>query len=409
MKALVIAHGHPDFNVGGGELAAYDLFCAIRRRKEVTSATFLGRTDNKHMRHGSIMLRRAGEYLWRQDMGEWFRLRTANFTSIVSSFREFLLFVKPDIIFMHHFVHMGIEALMEIKKTLPNCRLVLTLHEYTAICHQSGQMVKKQNKKLCYRESFDDCSACFPDFSGTDFWLRKHYIQRHFEAVNTFVSPSMFLRNRFIEWGIPEEHIFVIENGQADQIVNQSYQANLFSTFGFFGQITAFKGVDVFLQAIHLLPKDIRAKCRFEVHGANLESQEAWLQELIGTLRKPLIEEGVLRWVGPYERSELPGRMKRIGWVIVPSIWWENSPMVIQESFVNQRPVICSGIGGMAEKVRDRVDGFHFEVKNPMHLAEVLTEASRDFNVWVKMVKNIKAPINYDQCAYEYMKLAMRK
>ena len=77
---------------------------------------------------------------------------------------------------------------------------------------------------------------------------------------------------------------------------------------------------------------------------------------MIDTLRKPLIAEGCLRWVGPYELTELAQRMRKVDWVVVPSIWWENSPMVIQEAFVYGKPVICAGIGGMAEKVRDGVD-----------------------------------------------------
>ena len=45
--------------------------------------------------------------------------------------------------------------------------------------------------------------------------------------------------------------------------------------------------------------------------------------------------------------------MASVDWVVVPSIWWENSPLVIQEAFGYGRPVICSDIGGMAEKVTD--------------------------------------------------------
>ena len=60
---------------------------------------------------------------------------------------------------------------------------------------------------------------------------------------------------------------------------------------------------------------------------------------------------------GSYEPEALPSLMQNIAWVIVPSTWWENSPMVIQEAFLYGRPVICSDIGGMAEKVRSGVDG----------------------------------------------------
>ena len=46
--------------------------------------------------------------------------------------------------------------------------------------------------------------------------------------------------------------------------------------------------------------------------------------------------------------------MADLHWVLVPSIWWENSPLVIQEAFFHGRPVICSDVGGMAEKVTRR-------------------------------------------------------
>jgi hypothetical protein len=50
---------------------------------------------------------------------------------------------------------------------------------------------------------------------GEDFWLRKHYFQSHFELVDQFVSPSEFLRQRYIAWGLQPEQIVVIENGQS--------------------------------------------------------------------------------------------------------------------------------------------------------------------------------------------------
>ncbi|TOE31852.1 hypothetical protein CGJ44_25955, partial [Vibrio parahaemolyticus] len=52
--------------------------------------------------------------------------------------------------------------------------------------------------------------------------------------------------------------------------------------------------------------------------------------------------------------------LKDVDWVIVPSTWWENSPMVIQEAFNHGRPLIVSDIGGMAEKVAHDVNGLHF-------------------------------------------------
>jgi glycosyltransferase involved in cell wall biosynthesis len=70
--------------------------------------------------------------------------------------------------------------------------------------------------------------------------------------------------------------------------------------------------------------------------------------------------------------------MQSVHAVLVPSIWWENSPLVIQEAIRNRRPVICSDIGGMAEKVRDGIDGYHFAAGNPIALVSLVKRLLAD-------------------------------
>ncbi len=82
--------------------------------------------------------------------------------------------------------------------------------------------------------------------------------------------------------------------------------------------------------------------------------------------------------------------MRDIAWVVVPSVWWENSPMVIQEAFMYGRPVICSGIGGMAEKVQDGVDGLHFRVEDARDLAAKLHRAASSPAQWKRLRANVR-------------------
>ena len=405
MTILVISHAHPDFSIGGAEIAAYNLFASIKAMRPETSVILLARSDLASGAAGAITIRRRDEYLWRQDMTDWFYLRTAYPNAIYAGFRQFLLTHRPDTIFVHHYAHIGIEMLREIKRTLPQARLVLTLHEFVAICNRNGQMLKATSNRLCYEESPDDCHRCFPAISAENFWLRKHYVQKHFGYVDAFVSPSQFLLDRYVQWGIDPHRSRVIENGQKTYgRPRSSPEMNLGRiVFGFFGQITEFKGLDVLLQAVHLLPPALRSQVMVEVHGANLDHQGQWLKDLIERLRTPLVAEGCLRWAGPYDREGFFGRIRRVDWLIVPSIWWENSPMVIQEAFSCGKPVICSGIGGMAEKVRDGVDGMHFEVANPFDLAEKLAMAIRDPALRDTLAQNIRQPLTYDEAAALYL------
>jgi glycosyltransferase involved in cell wall biosynthesis len=83
--------------------------------------------------------------------------------------------------------------------------------------------------------------------------------------------------------------------------------------------------------------------------------------------------------------------MREVDWVVVPSIWFENAPLVIQEAFAHGRPVICSDIGGMAEKVTDGVDGLHFRAGDAASLADVLGRAVRTPGLWQQLRAGIPA------------------
>ncbi|POR40313.1 glycosyltransferase family 4 protein [Methylobacterium sp. V23] len=408
MKVLVVAHAHPDFSVGGAEIAAYNLFTCLKEKDTVSDITFLARTDLISTAPGSIALRRAGEFLWRQDIGDWFKMRTAYPRSMATNFRDFLLSKSPDFVFVHHYSHIGVEMLEEIKVALPDCKLVLTLHEYGAICNRQGQMLKNKTDRLCNNESPEECHLCFPERSPEDFWLRKRYLQKHFALVDHFISPSEFLRRRYITWGVDEDRISVIENGQPSFDLPHTEQPRQRAIkIGYFGQVNKYKGLDVLLRAAALLPETARARLQFQVHGANLAEQDGELKKRLSDLVNPLIEQGLLHWVGPYDRSELMRRMLKVDWVVVPSIWWENSPMVIQEAFACRKPVLCSGIGGMAEKVRDGVDGFHFDVGNPLDLVDKLVTIAETTGLTQHFVERIRAPLTYEESAEEYLRAAI--
>lgn len=403
-RILVMAHRHPDFSLGGGEIAAYNLYKAYRENPQVEDAWFLASADRGRGNNGAISPRRANEYLWEQSIGDWTMLKAAHRRSVTEGFADLLRALRPTAVHAHHYAHLGVEFLRVIKEVDPTIKVYLTLHEYMAICHNQGQMIKT-NGRLCSRESLDDCRACFPQFSVQDFWRRKHFIQGHFEHVDHFISPSEFLRQRYITWGIPADKISVIENGQDDAEPlppRPLLDGQTRNRFGYFGQINPFKGLDVLLKALREMPKEERKKIVLEVHGANLETQTGEFRDKIAELAAPLIKQGVVQWVGPYQPHELRSRMAGVDWMVIPSVWWENSPMVIQEAFVCGRPVIGSNIGGMAEKIRHGVDGLHVPVASTKEWADAFTRAS-DLTTWEECAKNIAAPLNHRECAEAHL------
>jgi len=79
--------------------------------------------------------------------------------------------------------------------------------------------------------------------------------------------------------------------------------------------------------------------------------------------------------------------MRRADWIVVPSIWWENAPLVIEEARAAGRPVICSGVGGMAERVAHGVRGLHTPPGDAAALAETLRTAAEDPKLWGRLAR----------------------
>jgi glycosyltransferase involved in cell wall biosynthesis len=182
-----------------------------------------------------------------------------------------------------------------------------------------------------------------------------------------------------VDWGLPAEKIRVEDYGRDRVRRPAPDRAGEPTRLAFFGQINYYKGIFVLLRAMKTLA-DWDSRATLCIRGANLDIQggsfRAEFERLLAATA------GNVEHAGPYEHADLADLMSGIDWVVVPSIWWENSPLVIQEAFLHGRPVICSDIGGMAEKVADGVSGLHFRAGDPLSLARVLQSATASRELW---------------------------
>lgn len=403
-RVLIVSHGHPELNKGGAEVAAYNLFKELRAQEH--DAYFLARTAQ--VPHGGAAFSsRNGkrEILFHTTMDDGFLFSNIKTRHLWQELRDLLVLIKPDVVHLHHYFLFGIEILEEIRRTLPDCKIVLTLHEYLGICHNKGLMVKT-NGRLCYKATPRDCHGCFPNKQPGDFFLREQYIKRMFSVVDHFVSPSAFLKSRYTEWGLTDKPFSVIENGQPHSNAQEPEQKKVMDhnrpvTFAFFGQVNPYKGIDVLLEAVRMLGKKESKKARVEIHGANLEVQGSKYQKKVKKLLKLTREQVVFQ--GPYESEEMPQLLQHVDWVIVPSVWWENSPMVIQEAFAQHVPLIVSNIGGMQEKVSNGKDGLHFRFGSPVDLANVMTRCIAEPELRQHCVSNISRPDSSADCVAKHL------
>lgn len=374
LRVLVMSHMHPAVSRGGAEIAAYQMHKAFATKPGVASV-FLGASGGKvQERLGARFIQPFGEGEWVYSGAGFDHWIHANpDPDFPPEFAALLRDLAPDVVHLHHYTNFGVEALLHIRRTLPQAAIVVTLHEYLAICNHFGQMLKRPSLGLCERSSPRDCARCFPERSEQDFFLRELYLKRFLGLADHFIAPSAFLAQRYIAWGLDARRISVIENGMPEHTLPPADPPRMDPedglVLGFFGQISRLKGIDVLLDAAALLEKQAVEGLRIDIHGDHAGQPPAFRDLFEARLAKL---PGNVRFCGPYENSRVHQLMRSVQAVLVPSIWWENSPLVIQEALLNRRPVITADIGGMAEKVRDGLDGFHFQAGSAWSLASLL-------------------------------------
>jgi len=405
-RVLMVSHSHPDLSKGGAEVAAHQLYMALRASVD-HDAWFLGCVrDPANSKLGASLSQPFSdrEYVYACKGFDWFKFSNLD-AEFPSEFRALLNDLKPDVVHFHHYLNLGVEAFLHVRETLPDARIVLTLHEYLGICHHYGQMVTRPGRSLCAEASPLRCSRCFGDLTPADFFMRDLYIKRFFDLVDQFIAPSEFLAERYVAWGIPREKMAVVENvlpvPPAKKDVAKLNTAGPLRV-GFFGQISVLKGINVLIEAAELLEEQEDYGVVFEIYGDYSGQPPEFQQDFLTRLAK--VGRNV-KFMGPYEQSRVDALMRGVDLVLVPSVWWENSPVVIQEAIRNRRPVICSDIGGMAEKVRDGKDGIHFPVGNSVALAHAISALAKDRTALAKLSDSIRPAVAAEVLTDQFKRL----
>jgi glycosyltransferase involved in cell wall biosynthesis len=403
LKVLFICHNHPSIYPGGAEQSALELYEEMRDHQGVEPVLLarVGRpfVDKPASHPGTAFavidsdVHQLAIHTDDSDF-DWLNLTLRHKGALTNDIRDLLLAQRPDVVHVHHVAYLGVDLLRQIRNTLPEVPIVYTLHEFFPICHRGGVMVRTRGDELCTHESPKRCSECFPDLSSGAFFMRKRFIQSQLSLVDLFLAPSRFLLERYVEWGIPAGRIVFSDYGRLPpKAVAPSENRTSRNRLGFFGQLNPWKGITVLLEAMQRLEKSkdsgYENGVRLRIHGSKVEGHFDGFDERFDRLVEAA--SGNVTLVGPYRRDDVPDLMAAIDWVVVPSIWWENSPLVIQEAFQHGRPVICSGIGAMAEKVTDGVNGLHFRAGDAENLCETISYAVSRPGLWDRLRAGVPA------------------
>jgi len=402
MKVLLVSLFHPELVRGGAQQVAYELFEGLKVRPGVAPTLLCG-VDSMApalFKSGARITGfdgREGEYVFLSRNYDYRWHRVAD-PALAEAFVEFLALLRPDVVHFHHFLLFGFEFFTLARKTLPEARIVLTLHEFLTICDANGHMVRKRDGSLCDRPSSVRCHQCFPDRGPEEFFTRELWVKRHLASIDAFTTPTLFMIDRFAAWGLKRERLFHVANGQRDYSeggLAAETRAKR-NRFGFFGQLIDAKGVLVILRAVDQLRVEGFVDFVVELNGDNLnfaspECRKEIEDFLAREASQPFARRNV-RFNGAYTVDQLGQRMARVDWCVVASVWWEAFALVISEAWMFGRPVIASNVGAMAERVRHEVDGLLFTMGDPTALAQTMRRAASEPNLWSRLTSGVNPP-----------------
>jgi glycosyltransferase involved in cell wall biosynthesis len=346
--------------------------------------------------------------------------------------RHVLRAVQPDVVHVHNLLNLSFE--LPALARAAGIPVVATLHDYTLVCASGGQRIHRAEQHVCHEIDLDRCARCFaespfsarmsiglvasapapvralagkarrrfprlatrlaeaaprpPAVTASDIARRLADARDAWQQIELFVAPSASIAGEFERLGVPQSRIRVSDYGfpafalrasagQAPDALRASAgqapsptpqapspppQAPL--RIGFAGTLVWHKGAHVLLEAIRGLPTATFEVAIFGDPGV----APAYARDLL------VSASGLpVRFAGAFERARMADAYRSIDVLVVPSLWLENSPLVIHEAYQAQRPVIGSRIGGISELVRDGWNGLLFEPGS----ASALTAALR--------------------------------
>lgn len=322
-----------------------------------------------------------------------------------TAFREVAGRFRPDVVHFQHLIHhsstlpyvareLGLPSAITVNDYWALCARVQLIRPDGVRCEENQGLgcllcVKDKNYKqvpaakqvlpvleplvsLMHAASGVPALAPLAQYAGEfrDMAERHDAVTAAYAACDLAIAPSRFLRQKLLDTGKFDPHRLIYSDyGTLTDNVRElrrepDPRGRL--RIGYVGSLLWYKGVDVLVRAMeHLAGR----KAVLHVYGEFKPAQDAYHAEL-ERLARPSGDSIVFH--GRFDNRRIADVYEQIDVLVVPSTWFENSPITIHEAFLFRTPLVVSDIGGMAELVRDGVDGLHFAVGDARDLGAKL-------------------------------------
>ena len=396
MRVLVIVHGFPPSGEGGAEVYAHAHARALRRAGD----DVLVLTREQDVSAPEYRIRREErdglQVVWVNNTFRNTRTFEESYRNpaIAAIARDLVREFKPDIAHVHHLTCLSTDIIGVLNEhAVPS---IFTLHDYWLICHR-GQLLDLAYR-VCDGPGPSGCANCLGvagsggaaasavrgllrhlparpaqalrtmasraastwqrPGTGSDEALRRVDHMRAVAAgVTHFLAPSRYLRDRFVQFGVPADRITTVDLGLEHEPFGARASDRTTSSrlrLGFLGTMMVSKAPHILLEAASRLPCGSASVDLFGAYSA-YHGDDSYRARL-----DPLLTADGVRAHGAVDHGRVVEALKSIDVLVVPSIWPENSPLVIREAFLAGVPVVASNIGGIPEAVKDGRNGLLF-------------------------------------------------
>lgn len=389
LHVIKIIHGYPLNYNAGSEVYSQSICEELSKQHKVSVFT---REENPYSPDFAIRQENASDNLNfyfvnnpQGKVGYRHKQLDDNFAKLISE-------IKPDIAHIGHLNHLSTGLVDELnKQKIP---IVFTLHDFWLMCPR-GQFLtrsigKEHNFQLCAGQQDHKCASdCYKVyFSGNEkdeeqdienwsSWINHRMIETKsiIDKVDLFIAPSNYLRSRFVdEFSVPENKIIYLDYGFPTEYLTQTEKSKEKTnfTFGYIGTHITSKGVNQLIEAF----REIEEPATLKIYGRHNGQSTNALKLLAATSKNKIV------FAGEYINQNLADEVfSKVDCIVVPSIWAENSPLVIHEAQSCKVPVIAADFGGMKEYVQQNVNGLLFEHRNTNSLKEQLRFAIANPNL----------------------------
>lgn len=298
-------------------------------------------------------------------------------SKVAGEFESFLLEHKPDIVhvFAIH-VHLTPSILKVCAKhSIP---VVMSCNDYKHICpnyklYHHGRICGDCEGGRFYKAALNRCcknSFLFSAVSALEAYV--HYgIGVYSNNVTKYLFSSQFMAketNRY--WGGGLDFDILRNPFESKKYLRSK---NIGQYVLYFGRLVEEKGVDVLLKAAKRLP-DIP----FKIVGEGEQGAELLEFAKVNGLEN-------VEFLGPKWGGDLNAVLDAARFVVVPSLWHENFPYVILQSFSCGKPVVGSDKGGIPEMVEHGSRGYVYSAFEDAELASAVSKLWNDLSLTLKM------------------------